>query len=163
MKKYTIIFLVFLLLGSSCKTSSDIFTNNPPFELDRVVAQKWVSGIKNGGSGTQITITFNELERSIDIIGVYYKDQWVRTINKPEFSTTYLGLFKDNSSPDKIMHENTLSEAVNTPDTETLFDLTDNEVVINYRYEGEIHYYHVMQIIQMPLLAYPGKNPNEQN
>lgn len=156
------IMLSFSNCGSTKMNNTIQLEKNPNFSITEVYSQDWVAGVKDGGSGTNVHITFSGLSEAISIKKVYYKDLEADAIQNPK-TTTYVAYFKNNMNPRKdiIMDADPKKEAQNTPREKPLFTLGDNEAVVMYL-ENEIEkYFKITQIERKPLLAYPANNnPN---
>lgn len=155
----------FILLGfSNCggsKTNKSMYSldQEPPFEIIEVYSQDWIAGIKGGGSGTILFVTFSEINKKAKIERIFFRNKIVKAQQDPNLSLLYLGYFKNEINNDIIMDIDPVKEAQNTPPEKFPFNLTENEAVISYFYEGSIHFYKVFNIIEKEVIAYPGTKP----
>ncbi len=164
--KYFLTFfgMTFLLVSFSNCGSSQVgkayaLENNPPFTISEASSQKWVAGVQEGGSGTNVRIAFESIQEGVAIEEIYFgkaKTIAKETSNKP---VSYTGFFKNKMKRDVIMDENPVNEAKNTPPEVFPFDLKENEAVISFKLNGKQSYFKVSDILKKPLIAYPSTNP----
>lgn len=152
----SIIMLSFSNCGNS-KTQVETYTfeQYPPFTIGEVYSQEWVAGVRGGGSGTNLHITFNKLIEDILIKDIYFQKQIVKSQRSTKYKYQYIGYFKSEMNRDIIMDINPINEAQNTPLKYFPFKLEDNEAVISYLYKEEIHYFMIVKIKRKPMLNYP--------
>ena len=134
---------------------------NPPFKISEAYYQNWVAGIKEGGSGTNIHIVFNEMEPDVVIQNIYFRNQILEAkgnINEPK---QFVGYLKNETPRDVIMDADPLKEAQNTTQKEFPFQLQENESVIEYWFGGEKNYYKIENLSQREMIPYPHANPNQ--
>ncbi|MDT0555539.1 hypothetical protein [Patiriisocius hiemis] len=156
------ILLSFSNCGSTKMNDSIQLEETPNFSIAEVYSQDWVAGVKDGGSGTNVHITFSGLPENIAVKKVYYKDLEAEAIQNPN-TTTFVAYFKNDMNPRKdiIMDADPKKEAQNTPPKKPLFTLGENEAVIMYLENGAEKYFKITQIERKPMLAYPANNnPN---
>lgn len=156
--------LSFLLLsisncGSSQGDKKAKFEKNPPFNISEIYSQDWVAGVKEGGSGTNIHVSFENINEGVVIKDIYYKKNSATARqngnSKKEF-TAYL----KNSIKDRIMDSDPVKEAQNVPQNISPFELLENEVVIGYTVQGQKQYFKISNVKKKPAIAYPSKNPS---
>lgn len=149
--------------GSSKSMDSDYnFKKTPPFIIGAIYSQKWVSGTKEGGSGTLVQVTFNSIEKGVSIEDMYFRNNIIKATqgrNKNQFK----GSFKNGNTRDIIMDINPINEAKNTPSPPFPFKLKENEMVISYLNNGRLEYFKIKNIEEKPMLSYPQGNPNSRN
>ena len=143
------------------KPNKSNFTSNPPFEIQDIYFQKWVAGVRGGGSGTNVYITFSEVSERLVFQELFFQNK------KSKLNTTstnhLVANFKSTLNSDVIMEGDSTKEAVNIPPEKIPFQLEENEVVISYSKKGKIYYYRISNIEEKEMLAYPQSNPKIEN
>ena len=122
-----------------------------------VYAQKWVAGVKGGGSGINVFIPVNE--NTVDLDSIYFRDQ----VTKLEYSkdqNMYVGRFKTefNQPVDMIVSTDMKEESKNkVPMLKQAlpFELEDNECVVSYLDEDKTMYYKFSEIAIKEPVHYP--------
>lgn len=156
--------LSFLLLsvsncGSSQGDKSTAFEKNPPFTISEIYSQDWVAGVKEGGSGTNVHITFESMNEDVEVKDIYYKKNSSAAretgTSKKEFAAVFRSTIKD-----RIMDIDPVKEAQNIPPRASSFELLENEVVIGYTINGQKQYFKISDVMKKPAIAYPAKNPS---
>ena len=154
---------------SSCggsKSNNSNFTSNPPFKIQEIYFQKWVSGVRGGGSGTNVYITFSEVSKGVVFQEIFFQN---KKSNLNTTSTNQLAAnFKSTQNTNVIMDGDPTKEAVNTPPEKIPFQLEKNEAVISYsdpdsNREKKTYYYKILNIEEKEMLAYPQSNPKIEN
>ena len=146
--------------GSKTDNSKYTLTENPPFSIEEVFSQKWMAGVKEGGSGTNIYITLKNLEPGTLINEIYFRNK--KTTAEEKNTLIFVGYFK-NDQQDIIMDSDATKEANNTPPQKSPFQLEENEAVLSYTYKGIVYYYRIFNIEKKEVIAYPSSNPNNDN
>lgn len=134
---------------------------NPPFTISEAYYQKWVAGVEEGGSGTNIHITFTEKDEDVVIQNIYFRNQVLEAkgnINQPNQFVAY---YVNDTERDVIMDSDPMKEAQNTPTKLFPFELKANEAVVEYWFDGKKNYFKVSNIFQKDLIPYPQANPNQ--
>ena len=63
---------LFIMEITSCAGSKDfVFEKNPPFTVTQAYFQKWVAGVKGGGSGTNVHITLTAIKEELKIEEIF--------------------------------------------------------------------------------------------
>ena len=146
--------------GSSQNSKSISFEKTPPFSISEIFAQDWVAGVKEGGSGTNINVTFESLNENLSIENIYFSKKVFLVRQAGNNPKTYFGSFKQIAGRDIIMDSNPVNEAKNTPPIPFPFQLEPNEAVISYIENGTTKFYKVSEVTIKPRIAYPAANPN---
>ncbi|SRX52664.1 hypothetical protein AEQU1_00531 [Aequorivita sp. CIP111184] len=157
---------LFLFSFSNCGGTQEVsikktLTQNPPFKIADAYYQNWVAGVKDGGSGTNIHITFNELDPDVIIQNIYFRNQMLEAkgnINEP---SNYVGYLKNDAPRDVIMDADPMKEAQNTPIKKFSFELENNQAVVEYWFNGKKSYYKILNLSQKEMIPYPQANPHE--
>jgi len=148
----------------SCAGGKDVlFEQDPPFKIKMGTYQKWVSGVQGGGKGWVVTIYMGTIMEDIKVKDIYYLDTMVEAKQDPRNVDKYTGYFMDEESRDITMEEDPRKEAGNTPPVKSPFTLEPNEAVLSYLHEGEVKFYKMTNLVEKPVIAYPGAKPNGMN
>jgi len=148
--------------GSSQATSYKL-TQNPPFTIANVFYQDWVAGVQDGGSGTDVHITFNNISEDVKIDKIYFRNKIKKAKKAAQAQNQYIGYFNNTTNRDIVMDSDPKKEAQNTPPEVFPFTLTENEAVVSYTQNGTTKYYKISSIRQKEALAYPQSKPQEDN
>lgn len=166
MKKvaYIILFGCVTLGISNCAGGKDVlFVKEPPFKVKDAFFQNWVAGTAAGGSGTNVSIILGTIMEDIEVKEIYYLDHVIKAVRDAQNLDKYTGFFVNELDRDYIMDENAIKEATNTPPEKSPFTLTKDEAVISYLHDGEMEYYKISNLVEKPMIAYPGMAPNGNN
>jgi hypothetical protein len=156
----TFLLVSFSSCGSSQQDKTSSFEENPPFTISEIFAQDWVAGTKEGGSGTNVHITFDTLDESFKIENIYFANKILSVRQAGGNSKVFVGSYKTVSGRDIIMDGNSIKEAKNTPTVAFPFELGAIEAVIKYSVGGIAKYFKVTDVVIKPRIAYPAANRN---
>jgi len=160
------IFLVSILLlsASNCGSSKDVKTihleSSSPFTISEIFAQDWIAGVKEGGSGTNVHVTFDNLNENLKIEAIYFASKIFLVRQVGSNANAFIGSYTTVPGPDIIMDGNSTKEAKNTPAPAFPFELGSNEAVIKYSVDGTTMFFKVSDVIIKPRVAYPAANRN---
>ncbi len=157
------VFLVFSTCGGAKTDGQYTIDKNPPITVSDVYFQAWVAGVKEGGSGVNVYITFHVFLEDIVVKDIYFRKNVTKAQISPQIQNQYIGYYKTGKTRDIIMDSNPLKEAQNTPSQPFPFNLMDDEVVISYLHNDRVKYARFSDIREEELLAYPQGNPNDEN
>lgn len=162
---FGLISLSFILLsvsncGSSQNNKSVSFESTPPFTIAEIFAQDWVAGVKEGGSGTNVNVTFENLDENLIIENIYFSKKVFLVRRAAKNPKAYMGSYKEKAGRDIIMDSDPVKEAKNIPPIPFPFELEPNEAVISYVENGTTKFYKVSDVTIKPRIAYPSANPN---
>lgn len=146
--------------GTQNTENKNSFVQNPPFKISEVYYQKWVAGVKDGGSGTNVHLIFSEIDKDVVIQNIYFNKHILEAkgnLNEPKH---FVGYLKNDHKADVIMDSDPLKEAQNTPSKIFPYELDANEAVVEYWFNGERNYYKISNISQKDMIPYPQANPN---
>lgn len=148
-----------LITLASCAGGKDIsLEQEPPFSIKGAYFQDWVAGVQGGGSGTHVHITLSAIQEPIRIKEIYFRDKVIEAVQDKGDIDMYIGYFINENRRDVIMDTDPVKESVNIPDEKSPFLLEKNEAIISYMQQNEIKYYKVTNLIEKPMIAYPGVN-----
>jgi hypothetical protein len=156
----TFLLVAFSSCGSSQQKKTSSFEENPPFTISEIFAQDWVAGAKEGGSGTNVHVTFDTLDESLKIENIYFANKMLLVRQVGDSSKVFVGSYKTVSGLDIIMDSNPAKEAKNTPTPDFPFELETNEAVIKYSVDGIAKFFKVSDVVIKPRIAYPAANRN---
>ena len=157
----TFLLVSFSRCGSSQQNKTISFEENPPFIISEISAQDWVAGTKEGGSGTNVHVTFDSLEESLKIENIYFANKILSVRQAGDSSKVFIGSYKTVTKRDIIMDSNPVKEAKNTPIPTFPFELRTNEAVIEYSVDGIAKFFKVSDVVIKPRIAYPATNRTE--
>ena len=146
--------------GTQNTEASMVFEQNPPFKISEAYFQKWVAGVKDGGSGINIYINFSEMSPNVVVQNIFFRNQKLEAkgnINEPK---QFVGYLKNESQRDVIMDADPMKEAQNTPSKAFPFQLENNQAVLEYWFEGKKHYFKISNLSEKEMIPYPQANPN---
>jgi len=147
--------------GAQTASSKTAFEQNPPFKIAEAYYQNWVAGVKDGGSGTNVHILFTEMDPDVVVQNIYFRNQRLEAkgnINQPNH---FVGYLKTDGQQDVIMDADPIKEAQNTPPKKIPFELENDQVVIEYWFQGKKNYYKVSNLSEKEMIPYPQANPNQ--
>ena len=143
----------------TCKMEKESFllTQNTPFTVKNSYCQKWVAGIKEGGSGLNIYAIINDISEGVTLKKFYFRGKSVdvKTSKDPIFKGNYI-----NKSV--IMGNNSIIEASNIPPKISPFKLENNEAVLSYDYNNKVYYHKILNIEEKQIIAYPSMAPDNK-
>lgn len=155
--------LLVIVMLSSCAGFNNVYVleEEPHFTLDEVYSQKWVAGVKEGGSGTHLHFTVASQVGELRFMHAYFRNQKQRIVQNQQTPDVYMVNFPNQSMSDRIMDVDPTKEATNTPEGEYPFDMEEDQAVLSYLLNGELKFYQVGPIAEKPMLAYPGASDGE--
>jgi len=149
--------LVVMASFSQCSTAQKL-QEKAPMKLGDVYAQKWVAGVKGGGSGINVFIPVEDTTVVLD--SMFFRGQKV----KMEFISTnqslYVGRFKTefNQNENIILSSDMKEESKNRLPIlkeEMPFEFNDDECVISYLKGDKTMYFKISNIRMEQPLHYP--------
>lgn len=161
----TCILLLFARCGGGKANEQEkiVLYPNPPFRVADVYSQKWVAGIPDGGSGTNVYFTLVDFSRDVVIDKVYFRGQITKAQISPQTRNQFIGYFRKDNKQDVIMDIDPKKEAANTPQTPFPFELGDDEAVLSFLDGNYTRYTKITNIREEDMLAYPSVKPNNEN
>lgn len=159
-----IVMLVLMASFSQCSTAQKL-QKKAPLEFGEVYAQKWVAGVKGGGSGVNVFVPVKNASRDLD--SMFFRGQKVKMEFLKGENPQYVGRFKTdfNKHKDIILSSDMKEESKNRLPIikqEIPFELNDNECVISYRKDDKSLYYKISNIKIVEPLHYPNAPANGQ-
>lgn len=166
-KNITIIITLPILLFSlsSCggmqNANKKELVQNPPFKVIEAFFQNWVAGVEEGGSGTNIHLTFSEMDADVVIQNIYFRNTILEARGNINETNKYVGYLKNDAQRNIIMDSDSMKEAKNTPTNNFQFQLKDNEAVVEYWFGGKKNYFKIANLSEKAMIPYPQANPNQ--
>ncbi|MEZ4778142.1 MAG: hypothetical protein R2786_02025 [Flavobacteriaceae bacterium] len=155
---------VFVLGITACAGGKEyLLEQNPPFSIKEAYFQKWVAGVKGGGSGTHVHVTLSNIKEDIVIEEIYFGEKLAKANQNAQNIDLYSANFLNETNRDIIMDGDSKREAVNVVPQVSPFSLSEKEAVISYSLKGEMYYYKISNLEEKPILAYPSSNPKGEN
>lgn len=150
--KYTALaFLVFTLFLQCSSTQK--LQENVSFKVEQPYFQKWVAGVKNGGSGINIFIPVTNLKTNITLDSLYFRGHKVLLETKPNNPNLFIG---------RILTEANQNEDFSPKaEAEIPFDLKENEAVIIYTENDKKKYYKIENIKEKQAEYLPSTPPKQ--
>ena len=170
MKKYNFLALLISAIVSiaiitscaTCKTEKESFvlTQNTPFTVKNIYYQKWMAGIKEGGSGLNIYAFIDDISEGVIVKEFYFRGNSFEV--KPSKDSIFIGYCKNEANMDMIMDNNSTKETANIPPKKNSFKLENNEAVLSYKHHNKMYYHKISNIEEKQIIAYPSKNSNNK-
>ncbi len=164
MNKYILLTLmtIAICITTSCgsckaKKESVAFTQNTPFTVENTYSQKWVAGVRGGGSGLNLHTTINNISEGVIMKEFFFRNK--ATEVKASKNNLFSGYYKSDENT-MVMDGDIKKEAVNTPPKKSPFQLENNEAVLSYEFNNKTYYHKISNIVEKDVLAYPSSKPN---
>jgi len=132
--------------------------------ISEVYYQKWVAGVRGGGSGTDLYISKSAVDNK-QLITAYFMNKVVDFDVTTKESSMYIARFK--GAANQIYDTNMESEAINeygnkapVEKTQFPFKLSTNEAVVSYLENNVLTYLKLTNIPKKESLAYPSAPRN---
>lgn len=148
-------------------SSAQKLQKETPFTVDNCYFQKWVAGVKDGGSGSNLFIILKEeIPDHIKLDSVYFMEKVSKLQVQSDNPKIYVGRFKSeiNQKRDVIMSNDPNAEYGNELPfkKQTIpFELGDNECVISYSENNQIKYFKIENVVEKQALYYPSAPPKK--
>ena len=128
---------------SQCGTTIKL-ENEAPVTFREVYIQNWISGVKGGGSGTNIFIEVNSKDIVLD--SVFFRNDIAKLETKPMSPMLFIGRFKTDINTEPLSISENVSEKHSQK--EFPFKLKDTECVVSYNMEGKTKFFKLTNIIE---------------
>ncbi|AUC74780.1 hypothetical protein [Olleya sp. Bg11-27] len=133
-------------------SSAQKLQENASFETSPVYFQKWVAGVKGGGSGINVFIPITTELKDINLDSLYFRGNMVALQTKPSSPKLYIGRIIGNANQ---------KEGYKSTGDKIPFDLKDNEAVVSYSEKGKIKYFKIENITEKPMEQFPSAPPRK--
>ena len=160
----TTVMLIVMVSFSQCSSTKKL-QEQVAITFGDVYCQKWIAGIKEGGSGLNIIIPTSNT--SIKLDSVYFRGKAAKLEIKSSGDVVYIAKFLSslNTKQDIIMSSNPKAEYGNklpVIQEKIPFELKDTECVISYKKGNKTQYFKITNVLEKDLLAYPSAPPRKQ-
>lgn len=149
-------------LSSMTMTKCDkAFEENPPFKVGFSYSQKWTGGTQQAGHGINLVFAISDIDPTVALDSVYYLNHKVALHRKGKDVINYVGYITYKNKEDMVMSGNQYDEIGNPVPvvaSNSEYELTAEEAVIEYRYQGKTYYTKVDKIAEKEQLNYPSAN-----
>jgi len=159
-----VLLMMFTVSFSQCSSTKKL-QEKIPVKIGKVYTQKWVAGIKGGGSGLYIFIPVSDTSITLD--SVYFRGRVTKLFQKYQDKNMYVGNFvnQQKQSQDIVMSSDPKAEYGNKlPISKELkpipFELKYDECVISYIDGKKTKYFKVGNIVEKQLIPYPSAPHN---
>lgn len=132
------------------------FETKPSFVLGDVFFQRWVAGVKGGGSGYHLYVPVEANKKHVVFDSAFFRGLKAKL---DQGKIGYIASFKtaQNRKQDINMSNNQLDEYGNS----FPYKLQSNECVLSYIEKNQIKYFKIDSIIEKQAEYYPRTPPNE--
>lgn len=147
---------------SQCSTAQKL-QKTMPTEFGDVYCQKWVAGVRGGGSGLNLFIPVGDSSVLLD--SAYFREKSIKLeVRETTEGLLYVGRFKTdlNSQKDLILSSDPNQEYANklpAIEKNIPFELKDDECVVTYKQGDKTRYYKISNVKQQEPLNYPMASP----
>lgn len=151
------IILAFILIGIvSCSNSKDLELQKASDTIDAVYCQKWIAGVRGGGSGVNFYVNLKApLEKDVILEKVQFESYEASFVKTSD--TSYVAYIKtDGNQNDMVLDSNPEKEYGNKAQD---FNLKPNEANLYFRFNGKESIKNLQNIKEKPMLAYPSVKP----
>lgn len=153
-----------LMLSCSCKQNIKTNQKNPEsilqFEIQSVQYQRWVAGVRGGGSGINVFIKFtHELPKDVELEKVLILEFESHAVTYNIDENKYIAAVKTVANQLNL-DENTQNEYGNeAPLHKTTTNLPKGEVILVFKKKGKTFTQKVTNAKEIEMLAYPSARP----
>jgi len=153
MKTILLFFISLLSLQNCANKMQESF----PVAITESYYQRWVAGVRGGGSGIGVYIRFEKaLPNEITLTQLYFNNNFAKAnkISDTEYHFNFVG--KANFDRGEEEPSDVPAQSNNT---KVPFSITDNEAVLEYTQKREKKYFKMTQLKEKEMLAYPSARP----
>lgn len=148
---------LFLLTVLSMQNCANKMQDSFPVAITEVYHQRWVGGVRGGGSGTGFYITFEkELPLDVELNQLYFRKN-IAKANKI-LDNQYLFSFTGTANFGRG-NETESDGSPKTNEIEPPFKIEDNDAILEYTQKGEKKYFKITNVEEKEMLAYPSTRP----
>ncbi|RXR20908.1 hypothetical protein EQG63_02935 [Flavobacterium amnicola] len=153
MKTLFLFFLTFLSLQNCANKMQEKF----PVAIVEAYHQRWVAGVRGGGSGTSVYIGFEKaLPQEIELKQLYFRNQLAKAnkISESEYNFSFVGTANFDKG-DELQSDVPSKAKANQPP----FAIKEDEAILEYTQKGEKKYFKITNLKEKEMLAYPSARP----
>ena len=153
----SLLLLSFALTSLLQCSSSKKLQNNVPFKIGKVYYQDWFSGVKGGGSGTNLFIPILSNSGNVVPDSVYFRGKGVKLEFKDD--SIFIGRFikETTQKSDIIMSNEPFAEYGNQVPKirkKMPFELSEEECIISYYIKNKTVYFKIDNVIKKESVQY---------
>lgn len=151
------IIITFILIGIvSCSNSKDLELQKASDTIDAVYFQKWIAGVRGGGSGVNFYVNLKApLQKDVILEKVQFESYEALFVKISD--TSYVAYIKtDGNQNDMVLDSNPEKEYGNKAPIEKL---KPNEANLFFTKNGEEFIKNIQNVKEKPMLAYPSVRP----
>ncbi|WP_445456182.1 hypothetical protein [Flavobacterium sp. HNIBRBA15423] len=170
---YKLIFFFFSMSIFSCNSTKEVSTTEKEVKesnelqgedlvIKEIYYQKWMAGIKGGGSGINLHFTLEKkLERGINIYKIQIENIETTTIKKID-ELNYVASFETKQN-DLNLDEDPLKEYGNEAPKQKTTNLKKGQVKIFLMKDSKTFYKIIDDVKEKPTIAYPSMKPQNND
>lgn len=149
---------------SQCSSAQKL-QKEAPVVIGEAYFQKWVAGIKGGGSGINLFISTEDSSlENIELDSIYFRGKSSKLEFKPNNPSLFVGRFSTgrNQKKDIIMSDKPNAEYGNElPKIKSKFpfELKENECVVSYKEGNKTKYFKIINVVEKQPQYYPSAPP----
>ncbi|MEZ4801615.1 MAG: hypothetical protein R2797_02500 [Gelidibacter sp.] len=161
------IVVVMASLFSNCSSAQKL-QEKAPFDLEEVYCQKWIAGVKGGGSGINLFLDIkNQIPQNIQLDSAYFRGRVAKIELIEDKNTIYVARFDSdfNQKTDIVMSSDPNEEYGNQApkiNGKFPFELKDSECVISFKEQNETKYFKIENIVERHLQNYPSAPTHQE-
>lgn len=149
--QYISVSIVSSILFMQCSSAQKL-QKEATFKTDNAYYQKWVAGVKGGGSGINVFIPVTTKVEDVKLDSLFFRGHKVALQTKPNNATLYIGYI----TTDANQKEGFTSNKVKLP-----FELNDNEAVVSYIENNTTKYIKIENLVEKQMEQYPSAPPKK--
>lgn len=162
MLKLSLLLLSLLSFSCNCEKKAIEQTNkemiNQDFPISEIYYQSWVAGVRGGGSGINLHITFKDkLPTDVKLVKVQLLHYTSHIIDNVEI-TKYIARIKTETN-EMVLAENPKDEYGNQASIKKENSLKEGEVLLVFEKNGKAFTQLIQNVKQKEMLAYPSAKP----
>lgn len=117
---------VLITLLFSCASNKITLETEPPIHISNAFYTEWVSGIKEGGTGLNLSLLVNKKETNKKLVGIYFRNKYASLkFNKPNMYSGFIRTSKGERIELEGKEIDFEEESAKLP-----FPLKENEAVV---------------------------------
>lgn len=151
-----IVYLFFLTLLSAQNCANQL-QEKFPVPIAEAYYQRWVAGVRGGGSGTNVYIRFEKtLPQEIVVTQLYFSNSVAKAnkLSDSEYNFNFVGTANFDRG-----NELPSDAPTKTTSTAPPFTIEANEAILEYTQKGQKKYFKMTSINEKEMLAYPSARP----
>lgn len=153
MKTLMLFFLTFLSLQNCANKMQEEF----PGKITEAYYQRWVAGVRGGGSGTGVYILFEkELPKGIELKQLYFRKQLASAnkISENNYNFSFVGTANFDRREELPSDGPSKLKSIEPP-----FAIKENEAILEYTQNDQKKFFKITELKEKEMLAYPSARP----